>query len=261
MKEFSQKVLESMGDTYYVYALRDSGTGEVFYIGKGKGNRIFSHEIEAKKNPEAEKENLARIHAIEQSDNRVERIVVHDRLLEAEALAAEAALINYLTYVSPNMLTNIQGGHHSHGAMNVEAYSDHCGAEELPLSEILENVIVIKINRLYTSDLELEDIKEKVRGHWRISQRRASKAKYIFAVYRGLIVGIYELERWYSSTEITPMFPRPKEIGTRDLANRKYCTCQTVLPESEVGKRYFKKTISAFSKATRNPISYIGDFS
>ena len=37
--EFRQKVKEALG--YYVYALVDPRDWKIFYIGKGKGNRIF----------------------------------------------------------------------------------------------------------------------------------------------------------------------------------------------------------------------------
>ena len=45
IKEYSKKVQEAIG--YYVYVLVDPRTKQVFYVGKGKGNRVFDHEREA----------------------------------------------------------------------------------------------------------------------------------------------------------------------------------------------------------------------
>jgi len=44
MNKFSQKSIEKL--KYYVYALKDPSNSEVFYIGKGKDNRIFDHVVE-----------------------------------------------------------------------------------------------------------------------------------------------------------------------------------------------------------------------
>ena len=41
VKEFSKDVIEQIG--YYVYRLIDPRNGQTFYVGKGKGNRIFNH--------------------------------------------------------------------------------------------------------------------------------------------------------------------------------------------------------------------------
>ena len=38
---FSQAVIEKLD--YYVYFLQDPRTDEVFYVGKGIGNRVFNH--------------------------------------------------------------------------------------------------------------------------------------------------------------------------------------------------------------------------
>ena len=41
VKQFSSEVITKLG--YYVYLLSDPSNGEIFYVGKGKGNRVFSH--------------------------------------------------------------------------------------------------------------------------------------------------------------------------------------------------------------------------
>ena len=52
MKSFTPEVIEKLN--YYVYRLIDPRNGQTFYIGKGKGNRVFAHVNEALKDYDGE---------------------------------------------------------------------------------------------------------------------------------------------------------------------------------------------------------------
>ena len=41
LSKFNSDVIQSL--KYYVYLLSDPQTEEIFYVGKGKGNRVFQH--------------------------------------------------------------------------------------------------------------------------------------------------------------------------------------------------------------------------
>ena len=54
MKKLSPDILKKL--KWYVYLLSDPNTNEVFYVGKGKGNRVFDHFKNLKKNdPKSQK--------------------------------------------------------------------------------------------------------------------------------------------------------------------------------------------------------------
>jgi hypothetical protein len=90
----------------YVYRLIDPRNGETFYVGKGKGNRVFSHiRAEKKLKGDALDNKLKRIHEIHLAGFEVAHVIHRHGMDDRTAFEVEAALIE----AYPG-LTNIAGG-------------------------------------------------------------------------------------------------------------------------------------------------------
>ncbi len=79
----------------YFYSLRDPANNELFYVGKGVGNRCFAHVAEARAN-ERGIEKLETIRAILARGDDVGIDIVRHGLSDEVALEVEAALIDTL---------------------------------------------------------------------------------------------------------------------------------------------------------------------
>jgi len=259
---FSEKALGALGD-YYVYALIDPRDNKVFYIGKGTGNRVFSHEIESGKNQKSEKSKLQRIREIESCGLSVRRMIVNWGLSESEAFAAEAALINMLNCVEGIRLTNEVSGHHVHECMTVENFERMYGAIPLGNDDIKHSVLVIKINKLYRKDMNGEELYDTVRGFWAASLKSIEerKVRYVFGVYNGLIVAVYKPDEWHYGYEMIDI-PQKGILKPEDfekIKNRVYFICKDYSELDEEGRFYLNKSIANLkvNQSAQNPITYL----
>lgn len=261
MDTFSEKSLLSLGD-YYVYGLIDPRTNQIFYIGKGTGNRVFEHEKESLNSPNSDKLKLKTISEINALGLDVKKIIINSNLTETEAFAAEAALINAFNYVSGAMLTNIVAGHHSAEALSVEDFEKIYGAEELREEDVKHKILVIKINKLYRRNMSDDELYDSVRGVWRASMNNARSATYVFGVYNSLIVAVYKPTRWYKCKEAPEKRPRQDDILTPQTENRIFFVdegfekgCQ----HDENEAFYLGKSIAGLklNQGAQNPITYL----
>ncbi len=189
MKEFSQKVQDQL--KFYVYYLRDPRNKEVFYVGKGKGNRVFQH-LECALEIEIESDKLDKIRDILDAGLSVEHYILRHGLTEEIAYEIEDSLIDFLGGV--DKLTNKQDGHDSNecGIKTVEEIEMQYNAQKLE-SDL--PILLININALYKTSLKPNELYEATRSSWKLGERR-NKVKYVLAVYKGLIREVYQVDKW-----------------------------------------------------------------
>ena len=116
MKKFSSTTNKAIGN--YVYLLVDPRDNTIFYVGKGKANRVFMHEEHVRKAKDPSlNEKEKRIKDILEANKEVLKYIVRVNLTKDEAFTVESVIINLLGKTEMGdlnisvSLTNIQGGH------------------------------------------------------------------------------------------------------------------------------------------------------
>lgn len=186
---------------FYVYALRDPRDHQIFYVGKGRGNRVLSHVHDAGLNPTSERAKLRRIHSIEQDGRHVEHLFIRTHLAnEDDALVVEQAVIDAYK-AGGHSLTNLVRGHDSsaYGLASVETVVAEFSA--LPAPGSTEPTLLFVINKSWSRDMGEDEVYFYTRGHWLVGEEARAKARYAFGVAHGIIRGVYEIESWFPSEQ------------------------------------------------------------
>lgn len=192
---FSAYVQERLG--YYVYLLSDPQDKRIFYVGKGKGNRIFAHAKDAL-DDEHESDKLERIREIRNSGHQVGHELLRFGLTEKTAFDVEASAIQLLGL---HDLTNLVDGHHvsSTGRMSVDVAISLIDAP--PADDITEPVLLIRIPKLWYPSMPADELFDATHGWWRIGERGRTKAQYAFCVVKGVIREVYRIDVWRQRRE------------------------------------------------------------
>lgn len=260
---FPQEVIEEIG--YYVYRLLDPRNGETFYVGKGKGNRVFDHAKIAKaQNVKAAKERLLTEELAEAkedenpesaSDFKIETIlnigkaglepivIIHRHGMdETTALHVEDALMD----AYPSLSNKVAGhGNSEIGTMHIKDLINKYKVEEADFGD--DKVILININASFAEEKSVYDA---VRFAWRINVNKAQQADYIVAVSKGVIRGVFVAKEWLPATKAN--FPK----YDKDVENR-YGFKGTDAP-GDIQQKYLGKRIpdSYRKKGAMAPVKY-----
>jgi len=177
----------------YVYLYIDPRTNEPFYIGKGKGGRLFSHLED-----QSETLKVNRIREIRANGLEPKIDIIRYGLSDTEAALVEASLIDC---IGKDNLTNLKSGYHkdSSGRINSREVIIMLTAKHV---EVRHKAILFTINSLYRSDMTEQELYETTRGIWVLGKRR-EKADYAMCVTHGIVREVYKIEKWHPAGTLT----------------------------------------------------------
>mgnify|MGYP001178924859 FL=1 len=189
MKKFSKEIKKAL--KYYVYLFSNPITGEIFYVGKGKGDRVFYHLEDTNEN-----EKVKKIKEIK-SQGREPKIefLVHGVEDEVTIKKIEAAIIDL---IGKNKLTNKIGGYESSyfGRMDLNQIKARYTSDE---ANITEKVVLIKLSTTFRYNMEPFELYDYTRGIWKVAENRRNEITHAFAVYDGIIQETYNVLQWFKA--------------------------------------------------------------
>jgi uncharacterized protein len=233
------KITEEIVDLLksYVYMYIDPRNGEPFYIGKGKGNRLFAHIDD-----QSDSEKVAKIAEIKHCGLEPQIDILRYGLSESEASLVEAAAIDLLGKAK---LTNRILGYHksSFGRISSQDLIEISKAKPV---EVHYKAILFTINRLYRSAMTPLELYETTRGVWKLGKRR-EKAEYAMTVTHGIVREVYHIEQWFPAGTL--------DYQTRDFSEVKRSGRWEFSGEvaSDIRDEYIGFSVG---KAGQNPIRY-----
>ena len=245
MNSFAPEIIEKIG--YYVYVYVDPFTDTVFYIGKGKDNRCFSHL-----NSLDESEKSKHIIEIKNKGKEPKIEILAFGLTEKDALRVEAAAIDL---IGINKLTNRHKGHQSDelGRKTLDDLAALFHTKQINHFE--ENCALIRISKTYKSGMPSSELYEYTRGIWKISEETRNKLQFACCVFNGITREVYKIEKWFPAG--ATFYAHRSDISSRIGSGRFEFIGN--IAEDSIKKKYNYKSVShLFKKGFISPILFVG---
>ncbi|MCP4336975.1 MAG: GIY-YIG nuclease family protein [Mycoplasma sp.] len=186
---------------FYVYILTTVINNEetIFYVGKGKDSRVFSHFHEANKINIKKIDNISPSIKLETiKDNECNAYIVAAELTEEEAFKIESVLISVLYKFNNAKLTNLVGGHHNFEVTNVHnieiKYAKPIELEKFVNKNNIKILAFKSTRESYNSAID-KDFRGILEGMWKINDTSLESVDYIIGVIESKIYGVYKLKQ------------------------------------------------------------------
>ncbi len=246
------RVVENLG--LYVYALRDPRDRSIFYVGVGRGNKVYSHDwdalgeagtLDAEGVGEADRDEtrsawIQRIRDIYAAGHSVEHIVLRHRIdaaHDADAAAREAAhvVVDALRLLEHRpdhpVLTNLAGepADLEKRAMSVEELAVQYSA--LPAPELPVPGALVRVPAASGAGLTADELYTLARGPWRAGAAARNVADLPVIVFADNIIrAVYRVSSWegvgpkgeqeYRFSGVVDPDLEAKYVGTRVTPDR-----------------------------------------
>ena len=237
----SQEVRRRLG--YYVYLYVNPFTEQVFYVGRGKNDRVLDHLDDASDSRKSQI--IAEIRA-QGREPRIE-ILAHGLWSDEEAYRIEAAVIDL---VGAQSLANTVRAwrSHYHGRMSLDEIVAIYEREKVNIDE---PALLVRLDQSYRYGMSDAELYDATRGAWKLGESR-EKARLAMAVYDGVVREVYEIEQWFpAGATFSTRNPRGVGVAGRwEFVGR--------LAEEEFRSRYRLKSVEDhFLTHSQNPIAMI----
>ncbi len=223
----------------YVYRLIDPRDGETFYVGKGRGGRVFAHvRDELGSAGEELSDKLERIREIRVAGFDVGHVIHRHGLDDRTAFEVEAALID----AYPGNLGQQDGHDQERGVMHAREILARYAAEP---AVFRHRALLISVNR----SVQNRSLYDATRYAWKIDPRKARRAEVVLATQQGLIVGAFIADAWLEAT--------PENFPGRAGAPGRWGFVGREAPEERRREYVGKRVPDEFRKpGAANPIKY-----
>ena len=235
----------------YIYALYDpSENSELpFYVGRGIGDRVFSH-LKESHNDEVQK-TVYKIRELKMEPSV--KILIHG-LSPAEAKAAETASIAILG--KDNLANKVKGSGSSLTKVSPQELIDHYNAKDV----LVKHRVIMIIRNPWNPDQPEQIHYDRTRSAWRLGKKK-DIAEYAFLVHQGVIKRVYSIANWYpdGTTFHSRNNPDPNNTSyQKDYAIRdRYEFVGRLLhPSDPISKLYIGKSIKKYIRAVMSPCHY-----
>ena len=259
INHFSPKTIEALDN--YVYVYTDPLNHKPFYIGKGTGNRVFSHLKE-----ESESEKVKKLDEIYDRENGPNEPIIEILAYGLDKETAEIVEAAAIDLIGLEKLTNQKRGHGNgeYAIIEAEELDAIYRREELDEDDVAENIMLININKRYHNNMSPLELYESTRGIWRVSKTKSDNVDYVLAVYSGTVLEVYEVAGWYEAFT-TMMFTRDDltvDVYESDYEDEDFSYNRREfvgrVAKSEIRDKYIHKSVEQYyDNGKRNPIRYI----
>ncbi len=196
--------LKSLG--WYVYLLVDPREGQVFYVGKGQGNRAYAHAADATESvdhPELQTAKHERILALHAAGDEVDvQVLRHAIDSEKQAYEVESAAIDLVNRLQPGHLLNVVLGHHhaQDGLMAADQIETLYAAPLSPEPDV--PILLVSLNQVWTPTIGTKDLRRLTTQWWRAGGVAYRKPVYIMGVHHDAVRSVYRIAGWYRQQNV-----------------------------------------------------------